>query len=51
MPYFKIDRVVLQDIKGDGNLTEEEKRLICREWKKRQGLFHRIVKWVKGRRG
>ena len=39
MPYYKIDRVVLPDIKGDGKLTEEEKAFISREWKKRESLW------------
>ena len=44
MPYHKIDRVALVDIKGDGRLTEEEKRLISREWKKRESFFDKILR-------
>ena len=44
MPYHKIDRVALVDIKGDGRLTEEEKRLISREWKKRESFWHKILR-------
>jgi hypothetical protein len=47
MPYHKIDRVALVDIKGDGRLTAEEKRLISRTWKKKSGLFRRVVDWTR----
>ena len=44
MPYHKIDRVALVDIRGDGRLTEEEKRLISREWKKRESFLNKILR-------
>ena len=44
MPYYKIDRVVLTDIKGDGKLTEEEKAFISREWKKRESFWDKIIR-------
>ena len=44
MPYYKIDRVVLPDIKGDGKLTEEEKAFISREWKKQESFWDKIIR-------
>ena len=44
MPYYKIDRVVLTGIKGDGKLTEEEKAFISREWKKRESFWDKIIR-------
>lgn len=49
MPYHKIDRVALLDIKGDGVLSEAEKKMITRTWKKKRGLLKRIVDWTRGR--
>lgn len=49
MPYHKIDRVALLNIKGDGVLLEAEKKMITRTWKKKRGLFKRIVDWTRGR--
>ena len=46
MPYFKIDRVAYRNIKGDGLLSDGEKKLITRVWKKKEGLFQRLIRWT-----